>query len=177
MRSNMKNTRVANLFLMMLGSVLICGACGYRMTGPGDLHGIQSLGIPTFKNSTQRYRIEQMITSAVLEEFSARTKIPVNSKDAGVDAVLQGEIRSMSSSPVTFGGDTFATAFIVTVQLSARLVRTSDGSVLWEDDSFLFRERYNLNTRTTDFFSEQTPALERLSNEFAATLAGTILNR
>ena len=94
-----------------------------------------------------------------------------------VDAILQGDIRSMSASPVTFGGDTFATAFIVTVQMSARLVRTSDGAVLWEDDSFLFRERYNLNTRTTDFFSEQTPALERLSTEFAATLAGTILNR
>jgi hypothetical protein len=167
--------RVFSLFI--LGNLLMSTACGYRLSGTKELGGIQSLGIPTFTNSTQRYRIEQMITSAVLEEFSARTKLQVNSQTTDVDAILQGEIRSMSASPVTFGGDTFATAFIVTVQMSARLVRTSDGTVLWEDDSFLFRERYNLNTRTTDFFSEQTPALERLSTEFAATLAGTILNR
>jgi hypothetical protein len=173
----MKNTRWLLPTLLLLTSLVIYPACGYRLTRTKNLRGIQSLGIPTFKNSTQRYRIEQMITSAVLEEFSARTNIPVNSKSSGVDAVLQGEIRSMSASPVTFGGDTFATAFIVTVQLSVRLVRAADGSVLWEDDSFLFRERYNLNTRTTDFFSEQTPALERLSTEFAASLAGTILNR
>jgi len=173
----MKDTRRRLLSLLMLGNILICAGCGYRLTGTKNLPGIQSLGIPTFKNSTQRYRIEQMITSAVLEEFSARTNIRVTSQNSGVDAILQGEIRSMSASPVTFGGDTFATAFIVTVQLSARLVRTSDGSVLWEDDSFLFRERYSLNTRITDFFSEQTPALERLSTEFAATLAGTILSR
>ncbi len=82
----------------------------------------------------------------------------------------------MSSSPVTFGSDTFASAFLVTVQMSVKLVRTSDSKVLWENNNFLFRERYALNSKLADFFSEENPALERLSREFASSLVSTILN-
>jgi hypothetical protein len=94
-----------------------------------------------------------------------------------VDAVLYGEIRNLSSNPVTFGQDTFASAFLVTVQASVKLVRSSDGKVLWENADFLFRERYVLDPRVTEFFSEQNPALGRLAHDFAGSLASTVLNQ
>jgi hypothetical protein len=139
--------------------------------------GITSLGVPTFQNLSAQYRLEQRITGAVLKELSARTRIPVNSAGAGVDAVLLGEIRSVSSSPVTFGNDTFASAFLVTVQMGVKLVRVRDSAVLWQTPDFLYRERYILNSNVTEFFSEENPALDRLSREFAASLVSTILNR
>jgi hypothetical protein len=140
-------------------------------------HGIQSLGVPIFRNISQQYRLEQRITGAVLKEFSNRTRVPVSSSSIGVDAVLQGEIRTVNSSPVTFGSDTFASAFLVTVQLAVKLVRVADSAVLWENNNFLYRERYVLNRSVTDFFFEENPALDRLASDFAASLVSTILNQ
>ncbi len=157
---------------------LMEAACGYQVRSSVRSlpDGIQSIGIPTFQNKTHQYKLEQKISSAVIKEFSTRTRAPVSSSRSGVQAVLVGEILGMSSSPVTFGTDTFASAFLVTVQMSVKLVRSSDSKVLWENHDFLFRERYVLNTKLSDFFSEENPALDRLSREFASSLVSTILN-
>lgn len=163
-------------------AALLCLAgmgCGYRVTGAVKSlpTGIASVGVPTFRNLTPQYRLEQRVTGAVLKELSARTRVRVDSSETGVDAVLAGEILSFSSTPVTFGDNTFASTFLVTVQVAVKLVRRNDSAVLWENPGFLFRERYVLNGNVTEFFSEENPALERLAREFAASLVSTILNR
>ena len=167
-----------------LAVLLLCAACGYRLRGSMGLlpQGIQSLGIPTFHNSTSQYKIEQLISSEVLREFSLRTSIPVNSSSSGVESVLVGEIRHISSTPVTFGtqtvgSQTFGSTFMVTVEISVKLLRTSDSSVLWQNDRFSFREQYVLNANIKDFFAEENPALHRLARNFAASLASTVLDR
>jgi hypothetical protein len=169
------------LFAAILG---LFASCGYRVRSsvgklPAD---VQTLGIPTFRNLTTQYRIEQIISRAVLKEFSARTHAAVNSSNSGVDMVLLGEIRAVSSSPVTFGtqtegSQTTGSAFLVTVQMSVKLVRLRDSAVIWQNNDFLFRERYAMNSSVRDFFSEENPALERLAKNFAASLAAAILNR
>jgi hypothetical protein len=160
-----------------LAIAMLAVGCGYRIHGAvGKLpSGIQSIGIPTFRNSTNQYKIEQMITSAVLREFSIRTRVPVNSSSSGVDAVLIGEIGNVSSVPATFGSQTFGSAFLVSVQMSVKLVNLKDSTVIWQKPDFLYRERYVLNSTVRDFFSEENPALERLARDFAKSLASTIL--
>jgi len=139
--------------------------------------GIRSLGIPTFLNLTSQYKIEQLISSAVLKEFSLRTRIQISSSNTGVDSVLLGEIRNVSSAPVTFGSESFGSAFMVTVQVSAKLVRLQDSAVIWQNENFFYRERYILNSKVKDFFSEENPALSRLSSNFAGSLVSAILQR
>lgn len=166
--------------LILLGVAWLITGCGYRFqssikTLPA---GLQSLGIPTFKNSTNQYRIEQQITAALLKEFSARTRTPVNSKSSGVDAVLAGEILSVGSIPAAFGSQgttTIGSAFLVSVQMSVKLIRLKDSAVLYENGNFLFRERYTINSSLNDFFSEENPALDRLASDFASSLASTVL--
>ena len=118
----------------------------------------------------------------MLKEFSLRTKIPVNSSSTGVDSVLMAEIVSINSTPVTYGtqkvdAQTYGATFMISVQISAKLVRLKDSVVLWQNDSFLYREPYVLNANVRDFFSEENPALERLALHFAASLASTVLER
>ncbi|MBP1602108.1 MAG: hypothetical protein H6Q06_2259, partial [Acidobacteria bacterium] len=43
--------------------------------------------------------------------------------------------------------------------------------------NFLFTERYVLTSKVTDYFSQEGPALDRLSRDFAASLASTVLSR
>jgi len=170
---------------ILFSILLVCSAsCGYRVRSsvgklPSD---VQSLGIPTFRNLTPQYKIEQLITRAVLKEFSTRTRATVNSSSSGVDMVLEGEIRNISSSPVTFGtqtegSQTTGSAFLVTVQMSVKLKRLRDSAVIWQNDDFLYRERYVLNSSVRDFFFEENPALERLAKSFAARLSSEILGR
>jgi len=185
---NEQADRAMRLPLRIFSIVFVCMAvfaawnlcaCGYRMASSVRPmpEGIQSLGIPAFSNLTQGFRLEQQVTRAVLAEFASRTRIRIVSSSEGVDAVLYGEIRNLNSNPVTFGADTFGSAFLVSVYASVRLIRPRDGKVLWEKNDFLFRERYVLNARVTEFFSEQNPALERLARDFAASLAATVLNQ
>lgn len=154
-------------------------ACGYRAQGPvrSIPGGIASIGVPTFRNSTQQFKVEQQITRAVLSELAARTRARVTPRASGVDAVLQGEIRGVSSTPVAFGSDTFGSTFLVTVQVAVRLVRSSDDTVLWENPDYVFRERYVLASSVVQFFSEESPALDRLAKELAGSLVGTLLAR
>ncbi len=164
---------------LQVAVLLTTAACGYHVAGavqnlPG---GIRSVGIPTFTNSTREFKLEQQITAAVLKEFATRTRVPVNSSATGVDAVLKGEILDINSSPVTFGTDAFGSAFLVSVRMSVKLVRSKDGSVIWENPDYTFRARYVLNSKVTEFFSEENAAVERLAREFAASLASTILTR
>jgi hypothetical protein len=154
-------------------------SCGYHVAGsakrlPG---GAKSIGIPTFRNDTRAYKVEQQLTAAVLKEFSVRTQTPVSSDAAGVDVVLMGEVRDVSSSPITFGTDAFGSAFQITLQVAVRLVRAKDGTLLWENPNFTFRGRYVLNSKVSEFFSESNPAVDLMAREFAASLASTLLTR
>jgi hypothetical protein len=170
--------------ILLATLALLLAGCGYRVRSSiGTLPSLaQSLGIPTFQNITTQYKIEQLITAAVLKEFSARSRAVVNSGGSGVDLVLKGEIRDISSAPVTFGAQsvgsqTFGSAYLISVQLSVKLMRLRDSAVIWQNDDFVFRERYVVNGDVREFFSEENPALERLAHNLAASLASSILNR
>ena len=161
------------ILLLLLGTT----ACGYKIrSSVGYLpEGIQSLGIPTFRDLTNEFKVEQVFTRAVVEEFNRRTRAHIRSTDSGVDAVLLGEIQSVQSSPVTFDSRSFGSAYMVTVNVGARIVRLKDSKIIWQNSKVTFRERYALNSDVRDFFSEENPALERLAQSFAESLVGILL--
>jgi hypothetical protein len=177
--------RIFLRMILLLSVVMVFNlSCGYRVRNSmGRLpDNLNSIGIPTFKNLTNEFKIEQIITRALLKEFTASTRGRVDSSASGVDLVLLGEIRSLDLLPVTYrtqnvGEKTFGSAFQLTLRVSAKLVRQRDSAVIWQNEDFVFRERYLLNTNIRDFFSEENPALERLAQNFSSGLASAILNR
>ena len=80
-------------------------ACGYHTAGhnttiPEDVH---SIAIPAFVNQTQTFKIEQMLTAAVVREMVTRTHYHViNQTDADADATLRGTVVSTSTTPMTY---------------------------------------------------------------------------
>ena len=143
--------------------------------------GAESIGIPTFRNLTSEPEIEQILTRALLREFTSRTRGRVNSSDLDNDLVLFGEVKEVNALPVTFGAQnsgelTFSSAFQITVHIGAKLVRRRDSAVVWENENFIFRERHLLNSDVRNFFAGDNPAFERLARNFAASLAGVIFD-
>jgi hypothetical protein len=49
------------------------------------------------------------------------------------------------------------------------------GKILYQNPSYLFREEYQVSRELSSFFEEDSPALERLSREFARTLVSNVL--
>ena len=152
--------------------------CGYHTAGhsvalPQNVH---TIAIPGFLSQTQTFRIEQVITDAVVREFNTRTQFHViHEANADADAVLKGTVLSASTTPLAYDSQTGRVASsLVTVSLSITLTGR-DGKVLFQNPSYLFHEQYELSRDLPTFFQEDSPAADRLSRDFARTLVANIL--
>jgi hypothetical protein len=47
--------------------------------------------------------------------------------------------------------------------------------VLFENPNYSFREQYQISSEITSFFEEESPAVDRLSQDFARTLVSNVL--
>lgn len=140
---------------------------------PANVH---TIAIPAFGNKTTTYRVEQLLTEAVIREFITRTKYRVvNSATPDADATLTGTVLGSTIAPVTFDSQTGrASTALVTVNMSVRVVGR-DGKVLFENPGYLFREQYQVSRELSSFFEEQSPAFDRMSRDFARTLVSNVL--
>jgi len=162
---------IAAAFLLSSGCVYHTAAHNVRL--PDSVH---SIAVPAFVNQTQSYRIEQVLTSAVVREFVTRTKFRiVNEPKNEADAVLRGTVTSTQLAPLTYDSQTGrASSALVTVTMRVSLV-DGKGAVLFQNPNYTFREQYQVSRELTSFFEEDTPAIDRLSRDFARTLVSNIL--
>lgn len=158
--------------------VLLAG-CGYHTTGssatklPSDIH---TIAIPAFINKTPQYKVEQLLTHAVVREFVSRTNYHIaNEAGPAADATLSGTVVAASLSPVTYDSQT-GRASSAMVRVWMRVTLTDrNGKVLWQNQNYTFQEQYQISREISSFFEESDPALQRLSRDFARTLVSSVL--
>lgn len=158
-------------------------SCGYHTAGSTNVtlpEDVRTIAVPAFLNNTQTYKIEQTLTAAVVREMVARTHYHiVNGPNETADAVLRGTVLSTYTAPLTYDSKAGrAASILVTLNLKVSLT-DRQGKVLYENPSYLFREQYEVSREVPDqsssFFQEDSPALDRMSREFARTLVSNIL--
>lgn len=160
-----------------LGMCLAAGGCGYHTAGnalelPQNIH---TIAIPGFVSHSQTFRVEQLLTDAVVREFNARTQYHVIHDASDADAVLKATVLSASASPLVYDSTTGrAVSALVTVSVQVTLT-DRQGKVMFENPSYLFHEQYEISSDLPSFFQEDSPAIDRLSREFARTLVANIL--
>jgi outer membrane lipopolysaccharide assembly protein LptE/RlpB len=172
--------RLARFFWVLATGywVLLLSGCGYHTAGHGGQlpESVKTIAVPAFKNETLTYRIDQMLTAAVVREFTTRTHYRiVNNAGDDADATLQGTVLSSVATPLTYDSNTGRTASVLVV-VSMRVILTQrDGKVLYQNPQYVFREQYEVSQDLTSFFEEDSPAFRRLSQDFARTLVSNIL--
>jgi Lipopolysaccharide-assembly len=165
---------LAGLFCLLVTSL----GCGYHVAGkaarvPPD---VKTLAVPIFKNDTRRYRIEQLLASAVTREFIERTNFRITPYPAQADAVLRGTVKDVRSGVVTFDLNTGrATTQQIQVTADVELVDEHTHKVLFANHNYIFREQYQISQNASGLFEEDQPALARLSQDLARTLVTDIL--
>jgi outer membrane lipopolysaccharide assembly protein LptE/RlpB len=152
--------------------------CGYHTASAkgAAFPQIKTLAVPTFTNQTQSYRIEQILTAAVVRELTTRTNYKIlHEPGADADATLKGYVLTTQTAPITYDSTTGrASSALVTVTMRVTLV-DKNGKVLFENPNYLFRDEYQISSQVSSFFDEETPALDRLSRDFARSLVSSIL--
>jgi outer membrane lipopolysaccharide assembly protein LptE/RlpB len=158
--------------------LMTLAGCGYHVAGksarlPNDVH---VLAVPMFVNQTQSYRVEQILTRDVVREFIDRTHYRVvTDKGGAADATLKGTVISAYTAPLTYDAQSGrVSSAVVSVTMKVSLL-DRNGRVLFENPNYVFRQQYQVSREVTSFFEEQTPALQRMSQDFAHTLVTDIL--
>jgi outer membrane lipopolysaccharide assembly protein LptE/RlpB len=161
--------------------------CGYHTVGsaahlPDTVH---TLAVPVFKNKTQYYHTEIPMTQAVVREFTDRTRLTVlPNADDGADATVDGTIISESVQPLTYRTETtdvqtgqttsVTSSFLITINVNV-LVTDRDHRILYQHTNYVFHEQFETTTDLASFVEEDSPAVQRLSRDFAQTLVSDIL--
>lgn len=169
------------LIALLLGLLGVGTGClGYHLAGHATAASflpptIKVIGIPPFKNSTERPQLDQRISEALINEFVKRAKVDAIPSSRGTDAVLEGTIESFRSSPVTFSPTGRSERVEVTVTARIRLVQASPEKVLWAQNHFIFREQYDLPESATAQSDREILAIEEIADGFARAVVTSIL--
>jgi outer membrane lipopolysaccharide assembly protein LptE/RlpB len=157
---------------------LAMASCGYHTAGHAVTvpQNVKVLAIPAFVNQSQTFRIEQSLTQAVVHEFTTRTHYQiVNQASEMADATLRGTVLTTSASPLTYDSKTGRTESVLVVVSMKVSLTDRDGKILYQNPEYLFREQYQVSQELSSFFEEDSPALGRLSRDFAKTLVSNVL--
>ena len=137
--------------------------------------------IPTFVNNTAAFDAEQVLTARVRQEFLSRGRYRVLPQAEGADAVLVGELSSITLMPTAFNDQQQARRYAaqVVVRITFRDVKAD--KVLWQNPSLVFREEFDVVSNSgspldpSSFFGQGGNALDRVASEFARSVVSAIL--
>lgn len=166
----------------LVAAAVFLAGCGYALAGRGSFLPayIETIGVPTFTNRTTVFNVETVLTEKVRSEFISRGRYTIQPQAEGVDAVLTGEVTSVTLQPVTIADSGIASRYIITMTANIQFRDLRANAVLWENPSLVFREDYDAASGQTslnasDFFGQETNALDRITGDFARTIVSGIL--
>jgi Lipopolysaccharide-assembly len=166
----------------LMASGLALPACGYSLAGRGSFlpASIRVIGVPMFVNNTPLFEIEKRITQKVISEFIGRGKYTVKPDANAVDALLLGEVSSITLAPATFTDERQASKYVITAVTKIEFKDVKADKVLWQNPYLTFREDYEVSNTSNvadpnAFLGQDVNALDRLASELARTIVSAIL--
>jgi hypothetical protein len=165
-------------FFLALALCLPLAACGYHVSGKADLlpKRIRIIAIPAFGNATTKYKLPELLTSALTREFISRTRYKIVADPNQAEAILTGAVINFFSYPTVFDPATGrASGVQAVVILQVTLTDRSNNAVLFTRPNFEVRERYEISVDPHAYFEESDAAMERLSHDVARSVVSAIL--
>jgi hypothetical protein len=166
------------LFILVSGFLIFFCGCGYHAAGnAADLPpAVNTLAVPVFATHAQTFHTEMSFTQAVIRELDTRTSYRIlNKENADADATLRGTILGQTVAPLTFdavSGET--SSYLVTI--TAKVVLTDRaGRVLYENPALSYHEQYQSTADLSSFIQEGSPAVTRISRDFAQAIVSDML--
>lgn len=173
------------LRLVVLGVALALTAplsgCGYSLAGRGSFlpDYIRTIGIPMFGNLSSLPDVDRILTERVRNEFISRGRFRVVTERIGADAVLVGDVTSVTFTPAAFTQQQQASRYALVLTAKIEFTDLKANKVLWQNPAVQFREEFEVAANTPleigAFFTQNADALQRVSTEFARAIVSAIL--
>lgn len=167
-------------YLLGVGfAVLLITGCGYHQVGAAA-HipaNVRTLGVPIFVSKVQAYNTETAFTQAVVRELNTRTnyRVVTGADATHADATLRGTITTETVAPLTYDSSSGQTSsYLVNITANVQLV-AHDGTVLYKNDAFAWREQYQSTEDLSGFVQEDGVAVRRMGKDFAEALVSDML--
>ena len=164
--------------LLTLLIITTLTGCGYHQAGSAT-HipaNVRTLAVPIFATHAQAFHTEMVFTQATIRELNTRTRYRIlNSDSDSADATLHGTILSQTVAPLTYDASTGqSSSYLVTITAKV-LLTAHDGTVLYRNDSLLYREQYQSTQDLSSFIQEDGYAVHRVARDFAQTIVSDML--
>jgi outer membrane lipopolysaccharide assembly protein LptE/RlpB len=170
---------------LALALLLPLSGCGYHQVGAAT-HvpaNVRTVAVPIFQSKVQAYNTEMAFTQAVVRELNTRTRYRVltnvnpntSATEQSADATLRGTILTQAVTPLTYDAASGQTSsYLVNITAAVELVG-HDGTVLYRNNSFAWREQYQSTQDLTGFVQEDSAAVRRMSRDFAQALVSDMM--
>jgi outer membrane lipopolysaccharide assembly protein LptE/RlpB len=161
-------------------ALLLATGCGYHQVGAAAhiSANVRTLAVPIFQSKVQAFNTETVFTEAMVRELNTRTSYRVltnSGAESSADAVLHGTILKQTVAPLTYDPSSGQTSsYLVSVTASVELV-AHDGTVLYRNDAFAWREQYQSTQDLSGFVQEDGAAVRRMSRDFAQAVVSEML--
>jgi hypothetical protein len=166
---------------LLAGAVgALASGCGYALQGRGITTdaSVKRIGVPLFKDRSGKLGLDSRVTQAVIEELLKRGRFTVVREITNVDAVVEGEVVSWSTVPVSFsaaGGLTQATRYAISLTASVVYRKIGQQEPLWANEAFSQRDEYDMGEEAQTYFDREEQSIERLAAAFARSLVAAML--
>jgi hypothetical protein len=128
---------VGSLTLLVIAAAVLCQSCGHysfsSTGGRGGKGGLATIAIPILVNETLEYGVEQQLTDALIEEFTADNSLRVVSEDEA-ESILRGTVVSYERPVASYDAGGSPKEYRVRVVAKLSYENTSTKDVIWEDE-------------------------------------------
>ena len=162
-------------YILILGFVSVSAGCGYKVSGSGKYlpQDLKTIAIPDFENKTTKAEAEQFVTFAIRDEFIKRSSMKLVDRTDEADALLEGEIVKFTVKPLSYSYLGSANQYTVTITLNITFINMKTNIVIYQNKNMNFTEDYEIESG--DFFSQETDALQKISEKFAKGIVSALL--
>ncbi len=153
----------------------VSAGCGYKVSGSGKYlpDDLKTIAIPDFKNKTTKAEAEQFVTFAIRDEFIKRSSMKLIDRTDEADALLEGEIVKFTVKPLSYSYLGSANQYTVSITLDVIFINLRTNTIIYQNKNMTFTEDYEIESG--DFFSQESDALQKISEKFAKGIISALL--
>ncbi len=172
----MKNSGKILFIITILCTIVILTNCGYHLSGSGKStlpEEAKTIYIPDFYNLSSNPDAQKYISFAIRDEFIKRSKLTLTNTITAANLVLEGKITNFIVKPMSYTDKMSANLYIVTLTLDVKLINTINNKIIYKNTNLRFSDNYDIDS--SDFFSQETATLNKISKDIARTIVSGIL--
>ena len=171
-------TTLSGLLLFALMVLAGCDTTGNngQVTIPGlgndrrEQVDIRTLYIPTFRNRTGEYGLEDYLSNRVIQQFISDGRLNVKGPDAQL--VLRGQIYRYVREPIVYNDQDEVLKYSVGVWVECALYENGIDTPLWRDNDLYAKSTYSDRVAPVETESE---VQRRLADDVAVLVANRVL--